>query len=531
MWTRRDIMAFGAALSASAKTFVARPLRLADSIGRREAAMSLRLAAAESQATEPLAPHLPNGDETAFPRWIAAFTKGLGHDQTGEVTGGRYEALLAALESGKHSEFEMLQRGSGRRLVNPQAGYAYNLEGGDSHRFGIPPPPSIASKGSAAEMIELYWQAATRDVPFIEYESSPLIRMAADELETTPSGVFRGPTKGDLDGPYASQFLLKPIPYNSGKVEQRYRVPLADASFLNDYGEWLQMQTGLPPWRTAEYDPTPRYIRNGRDLAEWVHYDVLYQAYLNAALILMDRGPDTELVDRRVVLNRKNPYRSSFVQEGFVTFGCAHIADWLGRVSTAALKAAWCQKWLVHRRLRPEALGGRVHQTRVGAIQYPLHPDLLASRSLDVTYDRFGTYLLPQAYPEGAPLHPAYPSGHATVAGACSVVLKAFFDEGGLLADCVHSSADGLTLLPCPSSFVPTIGAEVNKLAFNVAMGRDWAGIHYRSDAEQGLKLGEEVGISVLQDLVRTFSEEFDGFEFTRFDGRSVRIAPDGATG
>jgi membrane-associated phospholipid phosphatase len=29
----------------------------------------------------------------------------------------------------------------------------------------------------------------------------------------------------------------------------------------------------------------------------------------------------------------------------------------------------------------------------------------------------------------GCPLHPSYPSGHATVAGACSVMLKAFFDE------------------------------------------------------------------------------------------------------
>src|SRR5207245_2880586 len=124
---------------------------------------------------------------------------------------------------------------------------------------------------------------------------------------------------------------------------------------------------------------------------------------------------------------------------------------------------------------------------------------------MDLFHSPTRNYMLPQAFPESAPLHPAYPSGHATVSGACSIVLKALFDETALIPDCVHASADGLSLLPCPTSFAPTIGAELDKLAFNVGMGRDWAGIHYRSDAEHGIKLGEEVAISVLQDLVQTF--------------------------
>jgi len=144
------------------------------------------------------------------------------------------------------------------------------------------------------------------------------------------------------------------------------------------------------------------------------------------------------------------------------------------------------------------------------------------------TYLRRHVYLLPQAYPEGSPLHPAYPSGHATVAGACAVILKVCFDESALIPDCVHASADGLSLQPCPASFAPTVGAEVNKLAFNIAMARNWAGIHYRSDASAGLRLGEDVAISVLQDLVRCYTEDFDGFAFTRFDGTPVRISRNG---
>jgi len=88
---------------------------------------------------------------------------------------------------------------------------------------------------------------------------------------------------------------------------------------------------------------------------------------------------------------------------------------------------------------------------------------------------------------------------------------------------CVVPSPDGLALLPC-LGYAPTVGAEIDKLAFNVALGRNWAGIHYRSDDMAGLRLGEEVAISVLQDLVCTYTEDFKGFSFTRIDGTNVRI-------
>lgn len=165
-----------------------------------------------------------------------------------------------------------------------------------------------------------------------------------------------------------------------------------------------------------------------------------------------------------------------------MTFGQAEITDWLGRVTTAALKAAYCQKWMVHRRLRPEELGGRIHHVRTEQRTYPLHPALLKSLAVDATYLRKGTYLLPQAYPEGCPLHPSYPAGHAAIAGACSVILKVCFDESMLLPGCVVPSADGLSL-EAATGFAPTIGAEINKLVSNIALARDWAGIHYRSDA------------------------------------------------
>ena len=41
-----------------------------------------------------------------------------------------------------------------------------------------------------------------------------------------------------------------------------------------------------------------------------------------------------------------------------------------------------------------------------------------------------GNWLLPMAFPEGSPMHPSYGAGHATVAGACTTILKAWFDHG-----------------------------------------------------------------------------------------------------
>ncbi len=257
-----------------------------------------------------------------------------------------------------------------------------------------------------------------------------------------------------------------------------------------------------------------------------MHYDFTYQAYLNAALILVNSGPKS-ILNCNQFKSGNNPYRYSTIEEGFGTFGPPEAFDWIGRVSTAALKAAYCQKWMVHRRLRPEELGGLIHQTRTGVRKYPIHSTLLESEAVDAVFAKTGSYLLPQAYPEGCPFHPSYPAGHAAIAGACSVILKACFDGSMLLPGCVEPSTDGLTLLP-RSNFSPTVGDEIDKLAFNIAMSRDWAGIHYRSDCVAGLQLGEDVAVSILQDLARTYTEDFQGFSFKRFNGTEVRITPQG---
>jgi hypothetical protein len=55
-------------------------------------------------------------------------------------------------------------------------------------------------------------------------------------------------------------------------------------------------------------------------------------------------------------------------------------------------------------------------------------------------------------------------------------------------------------------------------------MGRNFAGIHWGSDAMEGLKLGEAVAIRIMQDLLDTYNEDFGGFSFTKFDGTTLTV-------
>jgi hypothetical protein len=435
-----------------------------------------------------------------------------------------YNALLAAMTSGRESDFENIPLGLGRRLTNPQAALAFDLEGADSHHMAIAPAPTIAGPRAAGELAEVYWMALARDVHFSDYASDSTIAAAAAELSrfsdfqgpraggvVTPGTLFRGDTPGDLAGPYLSQFLWMDIPMGALLIPQRMQATVFGDDYMTGYEEWLAVQNGFQPGPNR-FDATPRYIRNLRDLAQWVHVDALYQAYHQACLILLAIAP----------FDRGNPYMRSVCQEGFGTFGGPHILSLVTEVATRALKAMWYQKWSVHRRLRPEAMAGLVHLTRERLANYPVNPEILNAQVLDRVHSAYGTYLLPMAFPEGCPTHPSYGAGHATVAGACVTILKAWFDESFALPRPVMPDASGLSLIAYSGPDL-TVGNELNKLAANIAIGRNAAGVHYRSDCSESVYLGEEIALDILEEQKSTYNETFS-FTLTRFDGTTVTI-------
>ncbi|HEV7516945.1 MAG TPA: twin-arginine translocation signal domain-containing protein, partial [Thermoanaerobaculia bacterium] len=409
---------------------------LTPAILRRNAALKYRADMASYNYGLTLAAHADNGDEARYASKIGNFSKGLPHNRFGEVDLGAYNSLSAAIASGKHADFENVLMGGAAKMTNPQAGLAFDLEGSDSHFLVEPPPPALASAEEASEATELYWMSLLRDTNFNDYSESPLAAAAAAELSTqadfrglkdasgkvTRATLFRDPFVGCEVGPYISQFMLLPTPFGTEWVSRLGRVSLPGDDHMTNFSAWLTVENGGPADGKISWDPVRRYLRDGRDLASWVHIDVLFQAYFNAALIMLpgpDASDDVTGGGLGVPLNPTNPYRSSKTQAGFGTFGPPGILGLMCEVASRALKAQWYQKWFVHRRLRPEAFGGVVHVQKTKN-RYPgvLHNDILNSQAATRVHDKTGTWLLPMAFPEGSPTHPAYASGHATVAGA-----------------------------------------------------------------------------------------------------------------
>lgn len=494
---------------------------------RNEKAYDIRYKAAVDQKKAPLIDPQCNGDECLYANKIANFSKGLLHNPLGEADLNSYNMYLKALSTGRVTDFVSIPLGGPVKLANPQAAYAYDFFGADSHKLSLAAPPTFNSAWQAGELAELYWQALTRDVPFSEFSSNPLTKTAASELSglsdfrgpkaqgaVTTETLFRGATPGDLTGPYISQFLWKDIPFGAKTITQNYRTAVAGSDYLTSYDDWLNIQNGGVSGAPLYY-PESRYIRNGRDLSGYVYNDFSYQGPLSACLILLSFG--------NKALDPANPYLNSPTEGGFITFGAAHILDLVAKVARVALEAAWFQKFLIHRRLRPEEFGGRVHNHLTGKASYPIHPEVLELQALRETYKQYGSYLLPMAYPEGSPTHPAYPAGHACIAGAGVTVLKAFFNESFIIPNPVEAAPDGLSLKPYNGSPL-TIGGELNKLASNIALGRDTAGVHWRSDGIEGLKLGETIALEILKEYRKTYNEHFHGFTLTKFDGTTITI-------
>ena len=101
--------------------------------------------------------------------------------------------------------------------------------------------------------------------------------------------------------------------------------------------------------------------------------------------------------------------------------------------------------------------------------------------------------------------------------------LTAFFNEDYVITSPIEPDAANNTLIAYTGDDL-TVGGELNKLASNVALGRDHAGVHYRSDGWQGMLLGEKVAIDILNNQGFLINENFGGFSLTTFEGNKIVV-------
>ncbi|MFN2533097.1 MAG: vanadium-dependent haloperoxidase [Pyrinomonadaceae bacterium] len=499
-----------------------------------------------------------NGDAARFTDFSCSFSKALLHDGLGVPNAAAMLSLKNALRTGNRFDFENIVVGTtgggpNSRLNGPQVALAFDLEGIDSHATVIPPAPTIDSAQTAAEQVEHYWCSLLADVRFTEYSTNALAGQAVADMNNlsflsspgnnqfpypvTRQNLFRGQfVAGDgiAQGPYVSQFMVQPTFFGAQPLSQQYQTFLPDggggSNFMTSVNEYQLVQNGGDSGRQLVFDSTLRYIRDGRDLAAYTRVDVLYQGYFVAFLVLAGIGAPP---------NPGNPYIGSPSEKAFATLGSPDAAATIGEMATRALKASWYHKWIKDLRLRPEEYGALVHARNTGSRPIPqaasaLHHDVLNSAALSLTFAKYGSYLLPQSFPEGSPTHPCYPTGHGAVAGACITALKFFFDGAQkirpLLTDIGRDvyvpSTDGLSLNTYTGADRNSldINGELNKLAYNVSLGHGiHAGIHFRSSTYWSILLGEEVALSILRDRAASYNEPFT-INFTKFDGTTATI-------
>lgn len=475
------------------------------------------------------------------------------------------------------------------KLVNPTASMSTVLAGIPqcnitTNIFAV--PPTLSSHYSAAEMVEMYCHAIARDVPFIDYSTSPVITKVLGFMNATQvfkylpdyanpglinlKNLFKGISQVELVGPYISQLLLLNVPMGVSLLEQKYGCPptktFAIANGINvEWGrnnsEMIKIQNGTIstlPAATPANQFVKKYIFSGRCLAETVHVDPLYGNYFNAALMLSGLGAPI------------NPTLPSYINQSWFATGAGgpNIQCMIAEAAGLALKHAWYWKWQVHNKLRPEVYSLWVDNIKNGRVanagNYNISNVLLNNPVLaDIKNENNlwgfpNSWTLPLCFREGSPVHPSYPSGHATVAGACITILKIFFNgetkwsdlPGAKLATInrniiptsvtaasgvgyAQANNDGSLLIDYTGSDKGnmTVNGEINKLGSNFAIGRNWSGVHYRTDAIQSMYLGEQVAIKLFEDKLSADIDNYSNGKppavtFRKLNGSITTLRP-----
>ncbi|MEM1116307.1 MAG: hypothetical protein AAGJ11_07355 [Bacteroidota bacterium] len=582
-----------------------------------------------------------NGEELLFGDTFAAnYHKALPHDPNGFVQPAAYRDFVDALLDQDHRRFEGLPVGDNfpeaayprrtagtegrRKLTSPFTGHVFDLQGADAGALAVDAAPPLASDEFAAELAEVYAMALLRDETF---EAISAGSAKATALATTlsqmpwfdgaspsepigsrrrridgPADLFRGSTRGSQRGPWVSQFLLVGnkgpnvsgasgskcrrvdldvddgyVFYGTQFIDQRSASAEPGVDWLQTWASWLDAQNGVQFGGKDVFQARRRFLTTPRDAATYVHFDALYQAYHVACNLMLAGGAPFGF-------DRGMPETLSRTRSAFASYGGPHVLALLAEVSSRALKLVWRQKWMHHRRLRPEVAAAllTLHENVPTAIEDPaLAAALTALRdkipstiladvaALNATPDAKGripsngattdlpaisdaeNYLLPMAFPEGSPTHPAYGAGHATVAGACVTVLKAFFEmydddgeelpwplmagsgprgEGAYGFGQVYvGNGQASQLKAAAGSPALTVQGELDKLAANISVARNMAGVHYYTDYFASVRHGERLTVSILEDQAALYNEPMS-MSFTSFDGDRVRVRGHGGT-
>lgn len=466
-----------------------------------------------------------------IPNFWGVYTKGLPHNENGQVGNDACNILINALLNNKLDKQYRLQLlsqvplGGPRKLVNPSVIFDLEVTNSIPSSFKAYNPPSIQSDEGASELIEVFEMSFLRDVPFTEWGTNAEIQLACQNLsnipdfygpkingQVTPETLFRGNSQGDLIGPYVSQFLLKDVPMGAMKIIQKYNVAPPNVNYVTTIENYLKVANGFVPEIKAP-SIGQRYISSMRDGCVCVYNDEPTQLPLNALRILQSMN---------IPLAPGNPLRPNNLNSnevGFVDLGIVDILDLIHRASKIGMNVVWWYKWQLLK-ARPEEYAFLLEKVANGLPIY-LPNFLLNNSAIQRNIIKYGNRLLSQTTPDGCPLHSSFAGGHSVLGCIGDTILKAWFDENAIITNPVQASTDGLTLEPINT--ILTVRGELDKLTSNCGIFRNASGYHYRSDVDVSIEIGEEVATQVLQDFVKRYAQPVT-FKFTKYNGQLVTI-------
>jgi hypothetical protein len=74
-----------------------------------------------------------------------------------------------------------------------------------------------------------------------------------------------------------------------------------------------------------------------------------------------------------------------------------------------------------------------------------------------------------------------------------------------------------------------TLAGELDKLAANIAIARNMAGVHYYTDYYESLRLGERIAVAILEEQMSMYGEPVS-MRFPSFDEDDVRVQANGGS-
>ena len=260
--------------------------------------------------------------------------------------------------------------------------------------------------------------------------------------------------------------------WNNIDYTSKFRLYTSWVDYMTNFDEFVKIQNGYKP--TAKQEAKWHwYIQSNRDLVAVVHKDLPQY-----------RASDLFIWLRALWLKDKTKW--------FINGGVFWVPSIITQITREVMQETRFAKY-TRNRIRPEELAAYFEQRRlwidildveIKAFVDSNYEAFINNEAVIKSFNKYNTYLLPQAYIEGCPLHPDHPKGHFTFARAIVECLKSVFDNQSMPKLSVNELWDTII-----QSEPVMLYDELDSFADQIDLARSYAGVHFLQDEVRKLNI------------------------------------------